>query len=208
VEALEERQALSTLPPMPVTPGAAQVGPFHTGPELRGHRHGPGAAAVRVVVNGVPLSRAGLQILHQLGLSPLPGSYWYDRRSGAAGLLGQGTGGFLPPGLPLGGRLRANASHGTSGVFVNGRELTAGEDAFLQGMLGVPVVPGRYFLDAGGNAGPEGGPAVVNLVQLAQQRGVGHTGPLSQFDLTGISVLADGGFVGILNDNGESVTFA
>jgi hypothetical protein len=33
---------------------------------------------------------------------------------------------------------------------------------------------GRYFVDAYGNAGFEGGPALVNLVALAQQRRGGN----------------------------------
>jgi hypothetical protein len=154
------------------------------------------------------LTLAGLRILDRLGLSPQPGSYWYDGRSGAVGLIGAGTSGFLPPGLPLGGPLPPDASNGTSGVFVNGRELTTGEDAFLQGVIGSPIAPGRYFLDADGNAGMEGGPVLVNLIQLAQQRHVGRPGPFSTYDLTGISVLGDGSFVGILNQEGPSVTFA
>jgi hypothetical protein len=137
--------------------------------------------------------------LRHLGISPRPGAYWYDSRSGAVGPLGQGTIGFLPPGLPLGGPLRADASNGTSGVFVNGRELTVGEEAFLETVLGAPIAPGFYFLDANGDAGLEGGPVTVNLVQLARQRGVGHVDPLSTYDLTGISVLGSGNDVGILN---------
>jgi hypothetical protein len=177
----------------------------------RGHRPAPpipASVARRILVNGVPSPVAVIHTLQHLGLRPLPGSYWYDPRSGAAGLIGQGTSGFLPPGLPLGGPLQADASNGTSGVFVNGRQLTTGEEAFLEAVLGSPIAPGRYFLDANGDAGMEGGPVLVNLIQLARQRGVGHTGALTTYDRTGISVLGSGSFIGILNQAGNSVTFA
>src|SRR5262249_29385417 len=183
----------------------------HARPHRRGHRHAPpipASVARHILVNGVPLQPAIVHTLQNFGLRPLPGSYWYDARSGAAGILGQGTSGFLPPGLPLGGPLQADASNGTSGVFVNGRQLTAGEEAFLESVVASPIAPGRYFLDASGDAGLEGGPVLVNLVQLARQRGVGRTGPLSSYDRTGISVLGDGSFIGILNQDGNSVTFA
>src|SRR5688572_25680470 len=54
-------------------------------------------------------------------------------------------------------------------VFINGQELQAHELAELQALVGV-VQPGRYWLDNAGNAGPEGGPATVNLVYLQQAR--------------------------------------
>jgi hypothetical protein len=167
----------------------------------------PDIESGQVLVNGVPLSAAGLQILHQFSVFPLPGSYWYDSRSGAAGIVGQGTSGFLPAGLPLGGALSADASNGTSGVFVNGRQLTTGETDFLGTVLGSPIAPGRYFLDANGDAGMEGGPVLVNLIQLARQRGVGNHSVLSTYDVTGIGVLGDGNFIGILNQDGPSITF-
>jgi hypothetical protein len=188
----------------------------HTLPVVAARRHHrrhvspPLPASVRqhILVNGVPLSAAGAALLQHLGIRPLPGAYWYDSVSGAVGAIGQGTSGFLPAGLPLGGPLQAGASNGTSGVFVNGRQLTAGEETFLESVLGSPIAPGSYFLDANGDAGLEGGPVLVNLVQLAQQRGIGHVSPLSTYDRTGISVLGDGSFIGILNSDGSSVTFA
>jgi hypothetical protein len=198
-------------------PAARSVPPtfaVHLSPAARRHhprRHAaPLPASVRqhILVNGVPLSAAGAAILQRLGIRPLPGAYWYDSVSGAVGAIGQGTSGFLPAGLPLGGPLPADASNGTSGVFVNGRQLTAAEKAFLESVLGTPIAPGSYFLDANGDAGLQGGPVVANLVQLARERGIGHASHLSTYDLTGLSVLGDGSFIGILNSNGQSVTFA
>lgn len=45
-----------------------------------------------------------------------------------------------------------------TGVFVNGPEVTLSELAALVARVGVVPV-GRYFLDADGSAGPEGGAA-------------------------------------------------
>src|SRR5262245_12199494 len=121
-----------------------------------------------VYVNGVELTAETLQILEQrYGVRARPGRYWYDDMCGAVGYEGRGTAGFLPAGLGLGGPLRANASNGSSAVFVNGRELTTEELAALRRLT--PVSPGRYWLDGLGNAGTEGGPAVCNLAQLARR---------------------------------------
>src|SRR6266540_1234336 len=49
--------------------------------------------------------------------------YWYDAMSGAWGYQGGPTAGFTLPGIRLGGMLRADASNGNTGVFINGREL-------------------------------------------------------------------------------------
>jgi hypothetical protein len=67
----------------------------------------------------------------------------------------------------------APASHGT-GVYINGQELSAQDKAQLDTLIGEVVPPGRYTVDAEGNAGPEGQPPVVNLYVLAQQREQGE----------------------------------
>jgi hypothetical protein len=125
---------------------------------------GAGAAqaqSVRVVVNGVELTAQQLKRLASIAGPPRSGRYWYDARSGGWGIEGGPVLGQLPPALPFGGPLRAQASRGTSGVFVNGRQLTRTEVAQLR-RLG-PVYPRRYWLDANGNFGFEGGPALGNL---------------------------------------------
>jgi hypothetical protein len=159
------------------------------------------APAASITVNGVPLSpddMANLEAeLRQLdpagvGLRVLPSAFWYDSVSGAVGLMGGPTETFGPAGLQLGGPLPANASHGTTRVYVNGRRITTSELAFLERLVG-SIPPGHYFIEANGDAGRAGGPVLVNFIQRAQQLGQhAHIDPLSTYDLTGIGVLSDG----------------
>jgi hypothetical protein len=132
------------------------------------------------VVNDVALTPATTQALQQVFVSvvhqPLPpGRYWYDRISGAMGLDGGPAGVIMPAGLKLPGHLRADASHGTMPVFINGRQLTAIDVRILAQWLRMPVQPGRFWVDGQGNFGYEGGPMLGNLIQIAQ-RGSGGMG--------------------------------
>lgn len=108
------------------------------------------------------------------------GAYWYDTMTGAYGLFGGPTAGFIAPGLGLGGRLPANASGGGSGrltgVFINGRELHPIDVQQLSAYLGMPLQLGRFWVDAQGNAGAEGGPFLFNLHALARANGRGGGG--------------------------------
>jgi hypothetical protein len=135
------------------------------------------------VVNDVALTPDLTQRLQQLFVALVhqqlpPGRYWYDRVSGAMGLDGGPAGVLLPAGLKLPGRLRANASHGTMPVFINGRQLTAFDVQVLARWLQTPVQPGRYWVDGQGNFGYEGGPMLGNLVQIANRNsgGMGRQG--------------------------------
>lgn len=132
-------------------------------------------SGVRAVkFNGRALETDGLSTLAQLEAAyrtRLPdGAYWYDPVCGAFGAWGGPVLMVLPAGLALGGPVPADASGGGTGIFVNGREIHAFDALYLQHLLG-PIQPGRYFTDAYGNAGLEGGPVLVNLLQAAQQRG-------------------------------------
>ncbi|MBA2540629.1 MAG: hypothetical protein H0V17_13410 [Deltaproteobacteria bacterium] len=137
--------------------------------------------------NGRASTAKDLETLAQIekayGQTTPSGHYWYDARSGAAGRWGGPTIGFLPAGLAIGGALPANASGGgngqLTGVFINGRELHPTDVAVLMSMLG-QVIPGRWWVDGQGNAGQEGGPAVMNLVVIAQQRAA-QTGKKSSY---------------------------
>jgi hypothetical protein len=129
-----------------------------------------------VVVNGEALSTGTLDAFAQrFGYAPRAGRYWYDAATGAWGHEGQGTAGFMAPGLALGGALRADASSGHSGVFINGRELADSDIAGLWSM-GIPAQRGRWWVDAWGNAGPEGFPATFNIFAVARQTAAARGG--------------------------------
>jgi hypothetical protein len=91
--------------------------------------------------------------------------YWYDNRSGAAGIWKGPAAALLPAGLGLGGAMPAECSGGGTGVFINGRELHPLDVALLS-QIG-PVLRGRWFLDADGSFGVEGGYPLGNLFAAA-----------------------------------------
>ena len=127
-----------------------------------------GAQQRLVVVNGVRVAPAALRAVElRLGLRIANGAYWYDRVSGAFGRAGGPTAGFIAPGLRVGGRLAANASHGHTGVFMNGRELPALDRVALSRIVGGAIPSGRYWLDGRGNYGIQGRPASGNLIRVA-----------------------------------------
>jgi hypothetical protein len=119
------------------------------------------------------------------------GAYWYDGFSGAWGVQGGPTVGFIAPGLPIGGKLKENASNGRTGVWVNGRQLHWMDVVALSQI--VRVLPGRFWVDANGIGGWEGMPASFNLRALASQSGRG--GAWSYHSKYGGSVGGDGNFV-------------
>jgi len=130
-----------------------------------------------IVVNGVALSAQTVQQLQQVyPVTVPPGRYWYDAVSGAWGREGEPIAGQMIPNLSLGGALAANASGGTSGVFINGRQITGGEKSYIERLCQTPVAPARYWVMANGVGGYEGAPAAFNLAQcpgVQQQSGGG-----------------------------------
>src|SRR5215813_3836000 len=125
----------------------------------------PAAEPPQVVVNGVALKSEQIDFLQsQYAVRVLPGRYWYDRVSGGWGFEGGPMLGQIYPGLGLGGPLRADASRGNTGVFVNGRELHLNDVIALRRCT--PVYRGRYWVNAQGIGGVEGGPPIFNLVVL------------------------------------------
>jgi len=119
-----------------------------------------------IVVNGQELSVETvrqLQLLYPVTIPP--GRYWYDPISGVYGLEGQPVAGQMLPGLSLGGPLAAQASHGTSGVYINGRQLTTGEKLYIEQLCQTPVPAGRFWVVATGLGGYEGQPTSFNLAQ-------------------------------------------
>jgi hypothetical protein len=132
---------------------------------------GLAAHAAEVFVNGVALSQAEqnrLEAMYRVQLES--GRFWYDTVSGLWGMEGGPTMGQIHPGLGLGGPLRADASRSRTHVFINGREIHPLELALLQRIFGY-VNPGRYWLNAQGIAGYEGGPPQFNLNIAAQGLG-------------------------------------
>src|SRR5262245_26075110 len=131
-----------------------------------------------ITFHGGPLDERGWRVLNQLealARTRLPdGAYWYDPLSGASGRWGGPAAILLVPGLPLGGRLPANASGGGSGrvtgIFVNGRELHPEDVRALIALYG-QAWPGRWWVNGRGDFGPEGGMAIGNLRVAASRSG-------------------------------------
>ncbi|MFY9571099.1 MAG: hypothetical protein WAV20_06870 [Blastocatellia bacterium] len=148
-----------------------------------------------VVINRVRLTDETVQALEQLFQGRVPdGDYWYDKVSGAWGMESGPTKGFIHPRLKIGGPLRADASKGRTGVFVNGRELHRLDVLALQTFL--QVIPGRYWVNSDGDGGYEGGPRFFNLIQLARSAGVLRSGS----GRSAISGMYDSGIGRVLGD--------
>lgn len=113
-----------------------------------------------VRINDVVVSQAILDAYaHRFQTRIPPGNYWYDKVSGAWGIMGGPMLGVTLPGLQGGGPLKGNASNGDTGVFINGRHLHRLDVAGLL-QMGVPVQRGRWWVLANGNFGQEGSPLV------------------------------------------------
>lgn len=129
-----------------------------------------------VYVNGVRLGDDEVRALEAYYQTYVPdGSYWYDPVSGLWGPEGGPAVSQIAPNLALGGSLQPDASGGGTGVYLNGRELHPLEVYFLEGLFGV-VYPGRYWLNASGVGGFEGGPPAFDLGAAAAQAGGGGGG--------------------------------
>ncbi|MEO0604890.1 MAG: hypothetical protein AAF211_25890 [Myxococcota bacterium] len=125
-------------------------------------------ARTGVVINGKELTPTQyVSFARMYGVPPQPGRWWYDPASGQFGRVGEPVSGLVRPGHDF-GPLAADASRGTTGIFLNGRQLPATEVTLYTLLLG-PIVPGRYWLDPQGNVGRAGNPMpVANLVVAAQ----------------------------------------
>lgn len=161
--------AASLAAALPAVAAAADTAPRAAGAKP--------AVTRRITFNGRPLSKAQLRTIERLeaqgGGRLADGAYFYDPSTGAAGQWGGPALTFLPAGLDLNGRAPPSASGGgdgtLTGVFVNGRELHPVDVRGLQELLGA-VYPGRWWVDAQGNYGLEGGPPAGNLLAIARAR--------------------------------------
>jgi len=143
-----------------------------------------------VIINGASLSDDQIEILesaYRVRISD--GDYWYDPMTGGWGYRGGPTAGVMQAGLSLGGRLAPDASNGNTGVFINGRQLPLQDLMLLQQVVATAIWPGRYWLDAMGNCGFEGGPVMGNIFAAAQQSNAPREGILSTYDKVGMVVI-------------------
>ena len=136
-----------------------------------------------VYLNGQQLSDADLGELQAvLGRAPAPGRFWYDPRSGLWGLQEHGAGGVTRPGLRVPAPLPADASRGTSGAFINDRQLTARELSTMAQLLGwdaqsLRALTGRYVLDEQGGLYSAQGRYLGNLSTAAARAREQSTSP-------------------------------
>lgn len=162
----------------------------------------PAIAGSGLFINRAELSASQVARLEQrLNTELIPGRYWYDRRSGLWGREGMPNAGQLPAGLPIKTPMPRDISGGGTDVFVNGREIHPREYRYLVSLYG-SVIPGRYWLDANGNAGFEGGPVAYNLFQARARSNAGSAGG---HNWRGGSVIGGGGTTGFIGTDGTSV---
>jgi hypothetical protein len=161
----------------------------------------PSAFTRSVFINDLRLSDQQLQSIERTYRVRVPdGHYWYDRACGAWGLEGGPQAGIAVAGLDLGGSLRPDASNGNTGVFVNGRELHTLDVQRLSALVG-NVIPGRWWIDARGNIGPEGWPMVGNLFTIGQPHTSGEI-----VNESGWLVSDGSGFIGFQGAIGSGVS--
>jgi hypothetical protein len=153
---------------------------------------------LQTVINGTAMTDTQrVEFIRTYGTPPLAGDFWYDTRSGLWGVKGREAFGLLRPGHNY-GTLAATASAGTTGVFINGRQINVAEALYLRNLLGT-VIPGRWWLDgATGYFGLEGNPLpagnVLLAVRAAQSRGGGGSGGAHYYnDGMGTSIATSSG---------------
>ncbi len=152
------------------------------------------SAQTGVYVNGRQLTYQQVNALSQYyQVKIAQGRYWYDQTCGLWGYEGAAASGVMHANLDFGAPMRSNASAGRTGVFLNGRQLNHQELRYWQQFTGY-IQPGRYWLDANGYAGPEGGYATINLAQAAaqQQRASGGSNNFWRSNTTGVGTGGNG----------------
>lgn len=160
------------------------------------------SAQHKVYVNDKKVSYETIKYINDnYGIAIGNGAYWYDPRCGAWGYKNGQTQGFIPSNLKIGGTLKANASRGNTGVFVNGRQLPLADVRALQRIIN--VVPGRFWLDDKGNGGYEGRYSTFNLKYLERQKGGSS---FYRNSYTGIGSGSSGGTFYVIGDGISVIT--
>jgi len=153
------------------------------------------SANLDTVINGATLNaQQKAQFVRTYGTVPLAGNFWYDRHSGLWGVVGREACGILRPGHDY-GALSPSASAGTTGVFINGRQINFAEALYIRNMLG-RVIPGRWWLDGtSGYFGLEGNPMPVGNLYLIARSAKAQGGGGSHYysDGMGTSVATSSG---------------
>jgi len=127
------------------------------------------ATQTGVFINGLELNPDQVAaLIATYGFAPPAGRYWYDTLNGAWGAMGREPAGFILPGHDF-GPLPADASGGSTGVFINGRQINMVEAIEIQNLFGA-VYAGHWWLDGRtGYFGLEGNPIPLgNLVAMIQ----------------------------------------
>uniref|UniRef100_A0A1J3JYW1 Uncharacterized protein n=1 Tax=Noccaea caerulescens TaxID=107243 RepID=A0A1J3JYW1_NOCCA len=104
-----------------------------------------------VSINGHPLTERLLRKAEKQAGAIQPGNYWYDYRAGFWGVMGGPGLGILPPFIEeLNYPMPENCAGGTTGVFVNGRELHRKDLGLLAGRGLPPDRDRSYVVDITG----------------------------------------------------------
>ncbi|CAL9245501.1 unnamed protein product [Arabidopsis halleri] len=104
-----------------------------------------------VSINGHPFTERLLRKAEKQAGVIQPGNYWYDYRAGFWGVMGGPGLGILPPFIEeLNYPMPENCSGGTTGVFVNGRELHRKDLDLLAGRGLPPDRDRSYIVDITG----------------------------------------------------------
>ncbi len=109
-----------------------------------------------------------------------------------------GSGGYGSGGSGVATQTYDQAQTSGTGIFVNGHELTAAEQAELEQLIGEPVPPARYTINPqNGDIGYEGHPPVANLQDIARKRQQSGGKPVNLYSRDsagrGSSIVSEGG---------------
>ena len=121
-----------------------------------------------IIVNSRAMTQAEIDTLIAPTVDPasVAGDYWYDNVSGLYGHVGREPIGVMNSGL-LFPPMVTDASAGMTNVFINGREITDIEVAYLTALFNAPVPEGLYWLEANGNYGVQGDTTVLGNLAIA-----------------------------------------